>query len=111
MSVAEAVDWIPEDTFAARLALVRVHRGWRNVKAAADACGITRQNWSNWEGGKMPRDTLAVCRKIAAVAGCDVRWLAFGGELQKLKFLMWTNPNEVQGTLPFTRPALAQVKR
>lgn len=86
MSIAEA--WIPEDTFALRLMAVRQRCGWTNVEKAAKACGITGQSWRDWEAGKShPRDALAVCRKIAAKAGCSAAWLAFGGEAQKLKFL------------------------
>jgi len=50
----EAVEpsWIPSDaTFGARLALVRQHRGWTNVKEAALSCGLPVESWRGWEQG------------------------------------------------------------
>jgi hypothetical protein len=74
--------WVPADTFAARLALVRQHLGGWNVKKAATYCGIDDQSWRNWEAGKgAPRDYEGTCRRIAERTGCDLRWLMAGGEL------------------------------
>lgn len=74
--------WVPTDTFAARLALVRQHLGGWNVKKAATLCGIDDQSWRNWEAGKgAPRDYEVVCRRIADATGCDLRWLMAGGDL------------------------------
>lgn len=81
---AEAQDWIPEDTFGARLALVRQHRGW-NTTQAADAAGLNDQSWRNWEHGKSVQRFELVCRKIAAASGCSLTWLLQGGELQRFK--------------------------
>lgn len=66
--------WVPELTFAARLALVRNRMGW-NAKEAALACGLPAQSWRNWEATKRPHDFEAVCRKIADRTGCDLAWL------------------------------------
>ena len=75
--------WVPVDTFAARLALLRQHLGGWNVKRAADACGLDDQKWRNWEAGRTkPRDLEAVARQIADATGCDVRWLLAGGPLR-----------------------------
>ena len=75
--------WIPSaSSFGARLALVRQHAGFGNTKEAALACGIPVQSWRGWErDGRLPRDLIATCRKIAAGTGCDVAWLA-GLELE-----------------------------
>lgn len=70
-------DWIPKDTFGARLALVRQHMGW-NVKEAGEACDITPNSWSNWEHGRKPRDLHDVARTIADASGCSYRWLMLG---------------------------------
>ena len=83
MALVETVEaWVPRDTFAARLALVRQRMGGWNVKRTADLCGIDDQSWRNWEAGKgRPRDYESVCAKIADATGCDLRWLMAGGPL------------------------------
>lgn len=110
MSVAEqlegfAVDWVPTDTFAARLALVRQYLGGWNVKRVADFCGIGDQSWRNWEAGKeKPRNYEGVCRAIADATGCDERWLMAGGPLRSRWFM--TDP--LLTTLPL--PPQAQLE-
>jgi transcriptional regulator with XRE-family HTH domain len=67
--------WVPELTFAARLALVRNRMGW-NIKQAALACGIRPQSWRGWElENRLPHDQLKIGRQIAAVTGVDLSWL------------------------------------
>jgi hypothetical protein len=73
-------EWIPEDTFGARLALIRQHLGGWNVKRAADFCGIDDQQWRNWESGRnRPRDYPVVCRRICSRTGVALSWLMMGG--------------------------------
>lgn len=70
-------------TFGARLALLRQHQGWGNVKEAALACGLPSQSWRNWErDGRLPRDYMAVCQQIAEYSGVDLDWLIGGDELR-----------------------------
>ena len=65
-----------DDTFGARLALVRQHMGWGNVKEAALACGLPVQSWRGWErDNRIPRDIVSICQAVAAATGCDVHWL------------------------------------
>ncbi len=72
--------WVPEDTFASRLALVRNRMGW-NVLEAATACGCNDQSWRNWEAGDIkPRAMDDIIRSIAKATGCDPVWLMFGTE-------------------------------
>ena len=75
--MSTAAGWVATDeTFGARLALVRQRMGWGNVKEAALACGIPVQSWRGWErDGRQPRDYLETCRKIADETGCDLLWL------------------------------------
>lgn len=81
MAVRAGDKWIPEDTFGARLALIRQHKGW-NVTEAADACGLHAETWRQWEKtGRTPRGVYAVARKIADATGCDYDWLVVGGDL------------------------------
>lgn len=86
MSQAVNVDWIPEDTFGARLALVRQQLGGWNVKRAAAHCGIEPENWRRWEAGRLPRDVSTVARQIARATGVDYRWLMLGGPLRCSSF-------------------------
>ena len=66
-----------DDIFGARLALIRQHMGWGNVKEAALACGVPVASWRNWErDGRLPRDLMTVTAKIAERTGCDQAWLA-----------------------------------
>src|SRR4051812_23987339 len=69
--------WIPDDnTFGARLALIRQRLGWGNVKEAAIACGLPPESWRTWERDNVnPRNYPNVCRQIAERTGCDLAWL------------------------------------
>lgn len=92
MATTEALDlaepFIPTDTFAVRLAILRAALGGWNVKRAADACGINDQSWRNWEAGvSKPRDMEGVCRQIARSTGVNLAWLMLGGELAKISCL------------------------
>jgi hypothetical protein len=75
-----APGWVPDlSTFGARLALVRQHMGWGNVKQAAELCAIPVQTWRTWErDGMVPRNYINACMKIAGVTGVDLNWLAVG---------------------------------
>lgn len=73
---------IPADTFAARLVLVRVHKGM-TIDEAATATGLNRQSWSNWEKGMVPRDQLDVVQIISEKLDIDREWLLWGGALTK----------------------------
>lgn len=72
---------VPEDTFAARLMLARVHAGYQTIDEASAKCGLNRQSWSNWEKGMKPRDLLDVVNAISEGLGVDRDWLLFGGPL------------------------------
>lgn len=74
-SEAEQQVWVPHLTFAARLALIRHHKGW-NIKEAALACGVPPQSWRGWEiQHRLPTDIRKVARQIAARSGVDRDWL------------------------------------
>lgn len=72
--------WTPDDTFGARLALIRNRMGW-NMSEAATHCGTTDQSWRNWETGEAkPRAMDDIVAAIAKASGCDPVWLMFGHE-------------------------------
>jgi transcriptional regulator with XRE-family HTH domain len=72
--------WIPQDTFGARLALIRQRLGW-NVSQAAAHTGQIQSSWKRWEQGRRPREYVETCRAIADATGCDFQWLLLGGDL------------------------------
>ena len=74
-------EWVPVDTFGARLALIRQAKGW-NVKEAADACGLNDQSWRNWEAGGGVQKMDRVARKIAEATGVNYVWLLAGGPIR-----------------------------
>ena len=75
-----AAPWTADaSTFGARLALVRQHMGWGNVKTAADKCGLPVESWRNWErDGVEPRRMTTIAMTIASASGCDYLWLVHG---------------------------------
>lgn len=79
---------VPLDTFAARLAVIRIAMGWSGVEEAAEACGINRETWRGWEkDGRMPRDLAATARRIEEHTGYDATWVAMGGPLRSRCFM------------------------
>lgn len=78
-----AVKAIPSDTFAARLKLARHHAGNLTYSQAAERCGLSRENWANWERGKLPRDKVEVAEQISEGLRVDLDWLLHGGPLTK----------------------------
>lgn len=73
--------WVPEDTFGARLALIRQRNGWNTIEAAR-VCGLNDQSWRNWEAGTMPRNEQRTAAKIAKASGASYTWLLTGGPLE-----------------------------
>lgn len=75
--------WVPrDDTFGARLALVRQHMRW-NIKEAASECGVPAATWRLWElEGVEPRRYFETASAIAERVGCDLAWLMGGSRLQ-----------------------------
>lgn len=72
--------WVPSDqTFGARLALVRQRMGWGNVKKAAEECGLPVQSWRTWErDGVAPNRLVTIAMAISQRTGCDYLWLVHG---------------------------------
>jgi hypothetical protein len=91
-SVVELDSWIPQDSFGARLALIRQHLHV-NVNRAALMCGLDGENWRNWESGKNPRDFELVCHKIAEATGCSIGWLMMGGAIGVKNLKEFTPPD------------------
>ena len=79
MSTQSVGPWIPlDDTFGARLALVRQKFAW-NLKEAAIACSLPSNSWREWELlGRVPRNIVEVVEKISSRTGADDYWLLTG---------------------------------
>jgi transcriptional regulator with XRE-family HTH domain len=84
--------WVPTDTFAARLRLIRFQLGW-SVEEASAVCGTKPATWSTWERGASPRGMDAVVRAIVAASGVDRDWLMWGGPL--MPSTKWISRSEV----------------
>lgn len=77
--------WIPnaDDSFGARLALVRWKMSW-NMKEAALACGLPQQSWRQWEViGSRPRNYAEVAAAISQATGVDDYWLMTGHSMTR----------------------------
>lgn len=72
------VPWIPSNTFANRLVLVRRELGGMSVKAASARCGLNYATWSTWENGRTQANMPAVVDAIAHGLGVDRDWLMWG---------------------------------
>jgi hypothetical protein len=72
--------WTADDqSFGARLALIRQRMAWGNVKEAAVACGLPPESWRTWERDNVaPRRIVEVTAVIAERTGCDRIWLLTG---------------------------------
>lgn len=72
--------WVPNDTLANRLVLVRRSLGL-NQRQAADRCGLTFGAWQGMEDGRQVRSLDVKVAKISAALGVDRDWLLWGGPL------------------------------
>lgn len=72
--------WVADDeTFGARLAMIRQKMGWGNVAKAARECGVATDSWRNWETENVePHRLQTIALAIATRAGCNYIWLCHG---------------------------------
>lgn len=80
MSTQPTEKWIPADTLAVRVLLVRTALGLSQREAAARS-GITFGSWQSMEDGRSPRDLQAKVARISVAFGADRDWLMWGGPL------------------------------
>lgn len=76
------IGWIPTDTFAIRLVLIRRQLGL-TIRDAAELCGQHYATWSAWERGAQPNYYSETVQAISTALGVERDWLAWGGELKK----------------------------
>lgn len=77
MTVQHMRAWVPANTFATRLILVRRELGI-SVKEAAARAGLHYATWSTWENGRKPADMPTVVKAISDGLGVDRDWLMWG---------------------------------
>lgn len=61
-------NWIPANTFAARLTHLRKELGLNGI-AFAELCGFDSGTFNNWEHGRVPRDQAKVVEAISKATG------------------------------------------
>lgn len=82
MSTQPTERWIPRDTLAVRVLLVRTALGLSQREAAARS-GLTFGSWQSMEDGRSPRDLPAKVARISVAFGVDRDWLMWGGPLAR----------------------------
>jgi transcriptional regulator with XRE-family HTH domain len=80
MSTAPTEAWVPADTLAARLILVR-HQLGLSQREAAEQAGVGFGAWQSWESGRAPRNAVTVLAQVADRLRLRRDWLLFGGPL------------------------------
>lgn len=70
--------WVPENTFALRLRIMRAVLGL-SVEEIAERCAVAPATWSKWERGSQPRGLVRTVEAIVKETGIDRDWLMFGG--------------------------------
>lgn len=72
---------IPADTLSNRLTLARKLAGM-TIEQAAEAAGLNKSSWANWETGRRPHGETEVIGRIADALDIDFNWLLLGGPLE-----------------------------
>lgn len=80
VTTERAAGWVPTDSLANRLVLVRRERKLTQ-RGAAEASGITFGEWQGIEDGRNTRRVDIKVRQIAMALGVDRDWLMWGGLL------------------------------
>jgi transcriptional regulator with XRE-family HTH domain len=80
MSTQTDHGWVPEDTLANRLVLVRRSLGMTQ-RVAAEKCGLTFGEWQSLEEGRAARGLDVKVARISSALGVDRDWLIWGGPL------------------------------
>jgi len=71
--------WVPPDTFASRLRILRDHMHL-TVQEIAEKCEVPVPTWRKWEHGASPRGVERHAKRIAERTGVDLWWLLYGRE-------------------------------
>ena len=79
---AQPYGWVPDDSLAHRLVLVRLQLGLSQREAAL-RCGVTYGEWQSMELGRAARALDVKVAKISDALGVDRDWL------------MWSRPRQL----------------
>lgn len=74
--------WVPTDTLANRLRLMR-HQLHLSQRKAAEISGVTFGEWQSMEDGRDARGVPQKVQAISAALGVDRDWLLWGGPLDQ----------------------------
>lgn len=81
MTAETGTAFVPTDSLANRLALIRRELGL-SQREAAIRCGVGFGSWQSWEKGSSPRNALRDLIRVAEELRVDRDWLMFGGPLR-----------------------------
>lgn len=84
MTTAEKVhdtDWVPKDTLAARIVVLRNALGLSR-REFSQLTGLTENALQGIEGGRSPHKLQQKIQAIQAATGVDRDWLMWGGPLR-----------------------------
>lgn len=76
-TAAHPPGWIPRNTLAARLVLLRREMGWTQREAAL-ATGVPFGSWQSMEDGRSARGLDAKVAAIVRATECNRDWLMWG---------------------------------
>lgn len=76
--------WVPADSLANRIVLIRRELGIPQDEAAARV-GITKRIWRGMEEGRSTRNEVEVLTRVAEAFNVSRDWLIFGGPLNGQK--------------------------
>ena len=76
-------DWIPSDSFATRIAILRRELGMSRAEFA-EHVGLTANQIQGMEDGRSPQRLQEKVQKIHKATGVDREWLMWGGALTSL---------------------------
>ena len=111
MTTTSPEPWVPPDTFAHRLRVLRAELDL-TVEQIARECDLKPATWSTWENGRMPHNITDVVQKINAGTGVDRDWLMWGSHnppLMSLSVVPYEGQRELPGISPSPTRALIAV--
>lgn len=108
MALTDQDPWIPEETFAARLRLIR-HALDLTTEEIGQKVGVPGPTWNTWENGAKPRRMDEKVAQISEALGVDRAWLMWGVRTGSRCTLLPGFDGQMELSLGIDRPELVAV--